>query len=144
MKYWNLNTGDWFYFKGKPFIKVEEENGASYNLHLNSMNFGSIENFIKPEDEVEFCSALDYVYPTLNKSNEDCRVIQPDVSMLALPYTPLQRIPEDEIFIKYKNRFWMYVIIYGEHQGEAHILASLKAKDFYSYTEFHRTFPENT
>lgn len=102
MKYWELKPGDWFYFENKPYIKVEEINGMIYNICLDNLSFGTLEDFIKPEDEVSFCSSLNYIYPTLHKCGTDVRTTQACVSPLALPYTPLSRIWENEIIIKYK------------------------------------------
>lgn len=145
MKYWEVKPGDWFYFENKPYIKVEEINGMVYNICLDNLSFGTLEDFIKPEDEVSFCPSLDYIYPTLYKCGTDVRTTQACVSPLALPYTPLSRVWENEIIIKYKRSTWMYAIIYNNAptQGKAFPISNLKAQDFYAYTEFHRTFPEN-
>lgn len=146
MKYWELKPGDWFYFNSKPYIKVEEMNGFVYGISLDSMSFGEVANFIKPEDEVSFCSTLDYIYPSLHKCGTDVRTTEIDVLPLKSTYVPLSRIWENEIIVKYKFRFWQYAVIYGNEfqQGKAFALSNLKAEDFYRYTEFHRTFPENT
>lgn len=147
MKYWEVKPGDWFYFDGEPYIKVEETDGTTYNIHLGNMNFGKMKCFIKPEDEVSFCSTLDYVYPVLLGCGKDVRATQADTSPLDLPYIPLSRVWENEIIVIYKhNLFWMYAIIYNNAptQGKAFLISNLKAKDFYRYKEFHRTFPEKT
>ena len=34
MKYWELNTGDWFYVDEKPYIKIKEPDGTAYCVSL--------------------------------------------------------------------------------------------------------------
>lgn len=142
MKYWELNTGDWFYVDEKPYIKIEEPDGTIYNLSL--IDF-TCHNF-KPETEVNFCSTIDYINCRFAPQNKDVYVIQPPHSPIALPHIPLQKIGDNTIIVKYRyDVFWMYAIIYGEEQGKSYLLAQLDTKKnmWYSYTEFHRTFPEN-
>lgn len=143
MKYWELNTGDWFYVDKKPYIKIEEPDGAIYGLNL--VNF-TCRDF-KPEIDVDFCSSIDYIDCGLAPQNKDVYVIQSPHTPNALPHIPLQKIGDNTIIVKYRyDVFWMYAIIYGEEQGKSYLLSRLDTKKnfWYSYTEFHRTFPENT
>lgn len=141
MKYWELNTGDWFYVDKKPYIKIEEPDGTIYSLSL--MDF-TCHDF-KPEVKVNFCSSINYIDCGLAPQNKDVYVIQSPHSPLALPHIPLQKIGDNTIIVKYRYMFWMYAIIYGEGQGKSYLLAQLDTKKnmWYSYTELHRTFPEN-
>ena len=142
MKYWELNTGDWFYVDKKPYIKIEEPDGTIYGLSL--VNF-TCQNF-KPEANVDFCSSIDYIDYGFAPQNKDVYVIQSPHTPTALPHIPLQKIGDNAIIVKYRYKFWMYAIIYGEEQGKSYLLSRLDTKKnmWYSYTEFHRTFPENT
>lgn len=141
MKYWELNTGDWFYVDKKPYIKIEEPDGTIYSLSL--MDF-TCHDF-KPEVKVNFCSSINYIDCGLAPQNKDVYVIQSPHSPLALPHIPLQKIGDNTIIVKYRYMFWMYAIIYGEGQGKSYLLAQLDTKKnmWYSYTELHRAFPEN-
>lgn len=142
MKYWELNTGDWFYVDKKLYIKIEEPDGAIYGLSL--VDF-TCQDF-KPEVNVDFCSSIDYIDCGLAPQNKDVYVIQSPHTPNALPHIPLQKIGDNAIIVKYRyNVFWMYAIIYGEEQGKSYLLSRLDTKKnfWYSYTEFHRTFPEN-
>lgn len=142
MKYWELNTGDWFYVDKKPYIKVEEPDGAIYGLSL--VDF-TCQDF-KPEVNVDFCPSIDYIDCGLAPQNKDVYVIQSPNTPNALPHIPLQKIGDNAIIVKYRyDVFWMYAIIYGEEQGKSYLLSRLDTKKnfWYSYTEFHRTFPEN-
>ena len=143
MKYWELNTGDWFYVDEKPYIKIKEPDGTAYCLSL--VDF-TCHNF-KFETEVNFCSSIDYVDCGITPQNKDVYVIQSPHPPNAFPNIPLQKIGDDAIIVKYKyDVFWMYAIIYGKEQGKSYLLSRLDTKKnmWYSYTEFHRTFPENT
>lgn len=142
MKYWELNTGDWFYVDKKPYIKIKEPDGTIYSLNL--VNF-TCQNF-KPEVNVDFCSSIDYIDCGLAPQNKDVYAIQSPRTPTALPHIPLQKIGDNAIIVKYRyDAFWMYAIIYGEEQGKSYLLSRLDTKKnfWYSYTEFHRTFPEN-
>lgn len=141
MKYWELNTGDWFYVDKKPYIKIEEPDGTIYSLSL--MDF-TCHDF-KPEVKVNFCSSINYIDCGLAPQNKDVYVIQSPHSPLALPHIPLQKIGDNTIIVKYRYMFWMYAIIYGEGQGKSYLLAQLDTEKnmWYSYTELHRAFPEN-
>lgn len=142
MKYWELNTGDWFYVDKKPYIKIEEPDGAIYGLSLVSFTCRDF----KPKVDVDFCSSIDYINCGLAPQNKDVYVIQSPHTPNALPHIPLQKIGDNTIIVKYRyDVFWMYAIIYGEEQGKSYLLSRLDTKKnfWYSYTEFHRAFPEN-
>ena len=124
MKYWERNTGDWFYVDKKPYIKIEEPDGTIYSLSL--MDF-TCHDF-KPEVKVNFCSSINYIDCGLAPQNKDVYVIQSPHSPLALPHIPLQKIGDNTIIVKYRYMFWMYAIIYGEGQGKSYLLAQLDTK----------------
>ena len=142
MKYWELNTGDWFYVDKKSYIKIEEPDGTIYGLSLVSFTCRDF----KPEVDVDFCSSIDCIDCGLAPQNKDVYVIQSPHTPNALPHIPLQKIGDNTIIVKYRyDVFWMYAIIYGEEQGKSYLLSRLDTKKnfWYSYTEFHRIFPEN-